>query len=89
MSTTSEINDITFEAFASKSDPTSGRIVSNVNGVKQTIQAVVFSRSEIDRMFEGVDDLIPRMSQSEPVRHSSFLSIIRTITGFFRLISPF
>jgi hypothetical protein len=47
--------EVSIKAYASKESPTSGRITADYNGTTKEIAAVVFSESEVKRLFDGID----------------------------------
>lgn len=59
MSTETEKPIASIKAYASGEDATSGKIVAKYKSHSSSISAVVFTETEIERMFEDID-LTPR-----------------------------
>ncbi len=73
-------NKFTVEATASNGEATSGRISTTLNGERTEIPAVIFSKSEIERLFEMLKT--PQQTDETDINHKTIGSW-KDIINFF------
>ena len=70
-------DNIIVEAVASGYDATSGKIIATTNGIKKEIPAVVFSKTEVKRLFDLIETQRSTMAISNSSSRSKLISFFK------------